>query len=151
MSIHPLTGLAQIFLFLFLGIHLILMAQRADKQLPNNNKSVIKCTTNVPLSWIKRQCQLSDILAEFLWKWILRSQKGTHSIKWHKTYQTSWVTNAKTGGVASIGRGRSASVLLPVPLCIRHKGQSHLVSLFLLCHPSGATFPRFWSFSLLSS
>lgn len=86
--------------FLSLGVLLILRAQRANKQVPTDNKSVIKCTKNVLLSWIARQCQLPDILAEFLWKWLLRSQKGTRSIKWHKTYQTSWVTNAKTGSVA---------------------------------------------------
>jgi hypothetical protein len=26
--------------------------------------------------------------------------KGTHSTKWYKTYQTTWVTNVSTGGDA---------------------------------------------------
>lgn len=42
---HPLLGLASTF-FLFLGKHLTLIAQIADKLVTNNNKSVIKCTAN---------------------------------------------------------------------------------------------------------
>jgi hypothetical protein len=49
LSVHPLVGLASTF-FLLLGIHLTLIEQIADKLVHNNNRSVIKCTTNVLLS-----------------------------------------------------------------------------------------------------